>query len=396
MKHRVSRIKSFFQEYTRGFSSSDFRRLFDREARDAFTFLSRDHQETAAEPAEEGTFDKVRAFFLGISYKLSPPRRVLFAVSLVLGFCAVFLTFRMRFGADELSLTIDSSPLFTLLSISGLVLLLALELVDRVRVKDELELARELQEALLPTETPDLAGWRMAHSYRTANTVGGDYYNFPVLDDGRVALMMGDASGHGMAAGLLMAIADATVFANLGRDPEPSVVADQLNQALASIGGSRAFMSFFYALLDPATGELEYVCAGHPFPLLRRRDGTVKELGEGGFPLGIRRNLVIGRGRAEMEPGDLLVLFTDGVAECVDGDGHAFGFDRLRATVTVGGTARTVHDAVWTAFDRHRGEQRLTDDVTLLTVERVGDGAEDDARSPGLPPPPPPPPPPAA
>ncbi len=335
MQDHVSRIKSFFRDYTRGFSSSDFRRLFDREARDAFTFLSRDHQETPAEPAEESLIDKTRAFFLGISYKLSPPRRVLFAVSLVLGFCAVFLTLRMRFGADELSLTIDSSPLFALLSISGLVLLLALELVDRVRVKDELELARELQEALLPTATPDLPGWRMAHSYRTANTVGGDYYNFPVLDDGRVALMMGDASGHGMAAGLLMAIADATVFANLGRDPDPSVVADQLNQALASIGGSRAFMSFFYALLEPATGELEYVCAGHPFPLLRRRDGTLEELGEGGFPLGLRRDLVIRRGRAKMEPGDLLVLYTDGVAECVDGEGRAFGFDRLRGTVSV-------------------------------------------------------------
>lgn len=385
-------IQGFFRDYTRGFSSSDFRRLFDRDARDAFTFLSREHQETPSEETEEGTVDKVRAFFLGISYKLSPPRRVLFAVSLVLGFCAVFLSVGMNLEGDHLSLHVQASPLFTLLSVSGLVLLLALELVDRVRVKDELELARELQEALLPTQAPDLPGWRMTHSYRTANTVGGDYYNFPVLDDGRVALMMGDASGHGMAAGLLMAITDATVFANLSRDPNPSVVADQINQALACIGGSRAFMSFFYALLDPTTGELDYVCAGHPFPLLRRRDGTVEELGEGGFPLGIRRDLVSPRGSARMEPGDVLVLYTDGVAECVDGEGRAFGFDRLRRTVAVGGSARIVHDTVLTAFDRHRAEERLTDDVTLLTVERVAERGEDDLLTPRLPPVPPPPP----
>lgn len=388
----LSQVKSFFRNYTRGFSSSDFRRLFDREARDAFTFLSRNHQDAPSEPAEEaGTFDKVRAFFLGISYKLSPPRRVLFAVSLILGFCAVFFSFNLTLGADRFSLTIDSSPLLTLLSVSGLVLLLALELVDRVRVKDELELARELQEALLPTQAPELPGWRMAHSYRTANTVGGDYYNFPVLEDGRVALMVGDASGHGMAAGLLMAIADATLFANLERDPDPCVVADQLNQALTCIGGSRAFMSFFYALLDPATGELDYVCAGHPYPLLRRRDGTVEELGQGGFPLGLRRDLAIRRGQARMEAGDLLVLYTDGVAECVDGEGRAFGFDRLRRTVAVGGSAPMVHDAVLAAFDRHRGDERLTDDVTLLTVERIVDGSGDDPLESAPPPPPPPP-----
>lgn len=385
----ISSLKSFFRDYTRGFSSSDFRRLFDREARDAFTFLSREHQETPSRPTEEGSVEKVRAFFLGLSYKLTPPRRVLFAVSLISGLCAVFFSPRISLKADDFSLAIDSSPLLTLLSVAGLVLLLALELVDRVRVKDELELARELQEALLPEESPELPGWRMAHSYRTANTVGGDYYNCPVLRDGRLALMIGDASGHGMAAGLLMAIADATLFANLERDPDPVAMSGQLNQALACIGGSRAFMSFFYALLDPETGELDYVCAGHPFPLLRRRDGTTEELGHGGFPLGIRRDLELRPSSARLEVGDLLVLYTDGVAECVDEQGRAFGFDRLRRTVAVGGTARAVHDAVLHAFDRHRGDERLTDDVTLWTVERLDDGVPDDPLASTIPPPPP-------
>ena len=106
--------------------------------------------------------------------------------------------------------SIEVSPLWYLASIVALLFLLALELVDRIRVRDELEVARELQAELLPRRVPDLPGFRFAHSYRTANEVGGDYYDFLALPDGRLALMVGDASGHGMAAGLVMAIANAT------------------------------------------------------------------------------------------------------------------------------------------------------------------------------------------
>jgi serine phosphatase RsbU (regulator of sigma subunit) len=97
------------------------------------------------------------------------------------------------------------------LTVGSLLFLLALELVDRIRVRDELEVARELQADLLPRSVPDLEGYRIAHAYRTANEVGGDYYDFSLLPDGRLVLMVGDASGHGMAVGLLMAIANATI-----------------------------------------------------------------------------------------------------------------------------------------------------------------------------------------
>src|SRR5262249_55676387 len=160
------------------------------------------------------------------------------------------------------------SPFFFIICCGGLAFLLALELVDRVLVRDELEVARELQAALLPHGTIDLPGYSVAHSYRTANEVGGDYYEIVRLPDGRVAMMVGDATGHGMAAGLVMAIANATLKTALDIDPDPRRVLALLNRTLCRTGSRRTFMTVFYALLDPQTGELTTISAGHPFPLL--------------------------------------------------------------------------------------------------------------------------------
>ena len=126
---------------------------------------------------------------------------------------------------------------------------------------------------------PVVPGWSVAHSYRTANEVGGDYYDLMRLPDGRVALIVGDASGHGMAAGLVMAIANTTLKTALDLDPAPERVAALLNRAIYRIGTRRTFMSIFYAVLDPVTGNLRYVCVGHPFPFVRREDGRIEELG---------------------------------------------------------------------------------------------------------------------
>lgn len=391
LRDHASRAERFLRDYTAGMSSSDLRRLFRRDAAEAFTVLTRDRDERSGEGFQDFV-ESVRAFLVGISFKLSPARRLLFALSLL---CAVLglVSFEFTLDTEAYDLFLDFSPLWFLGSIAGLGLLLTLELVDRLRVKDELELARELQRALLPEESPELPGWGLAHSYRTANTVGGDYYGFPRLPDGRVAVTIGDASGHGMAAGLVMAIADATMATALELDPEPGAVAALLNRALARIGGRRAFMSLFYGLLDPATGRLDWVCAGHPFPLLRRLDGRVEELGEGGLPLGMRADLSPPTGSTTVGSGELLVLYTDGIAEAVDAEGRAFGYLRLAEAVAAGGGARTVHDTVLSSFEHHqgigqgrgRGEPRLTDDVTLVTLERL------DPHRPPVPPPPPPP-----
>jgi hypothetical protein len=367
------RIQSFVREYTAGMNSRDLRRLFQRDAAHAYAVLTRDN---ALEPEPKRGLrrwlHRARLAFLGLSYKLSPARRLVFVLALL--FLLLGLTrgdFEVAFAGGKVQILIDFSPFWFTLSFLALAYLLALELVDRVRVRDELEVARELQTALLPQDMPMVPGWSFAHSYRTANEVGGDYYDLLPLEDGRMALIVGDASGHGMAAGLVMAIANATLKTALDLDPAPEQVAALLNRAICRIGTKRTFMSIFYAVLDPATGSLEYVCAGHPFPFVRRQDGRIEELGCGGLPLGMRENLPLEARTVELQPGDVLAFYTDGLAEAVDASGEAFGYSRIARLLGDGGAPWSIHDRILALFDHHIGGEPLRDDLTLLVMSRL-------------------------
>jgi hypothetical protein len=367
----MNRLERFFRDYTKGLDSRDLRRLFDKDASRAYAVLTREH-EGGPEPKGAGKlFYRVKLAFLGLSYKLTPARRMLFAGSL-LAFLVGLVNDPLTAGTGANRVVLDFSPFWFSVSLALMAYLLALELVDRIRVRDELEVARELQEDLLPHDVPAIPGYDFAHSYRTANEVGGDYYDLTPVPDGRVALLVGDASGHGMAAGLVMAIANATLKTALDLDPTPERVIRLLNRTLCRTGTKRTFMTVFYALLDPGTGEMEYVCAGHPFPLLRRADGTVEELGCGGLPLGMREPLDICAQRVVLEPGDLLLLYTDGLAEALDTNGkEAFGYPRITALTRDGGSPRTVHERILRAFDKHVGDEPLKDDLTLLVAARL-------------------------
>jgi hypothetical protein len=380
----IDQTRSFFREYTAGLNVRDLRRLFDQEAIQAYKVLARDRPDEEPEGEFKQFFHRVKVVFLGVSHKLSPARRLIFALSLICAFLGTIDMDVVDVGAG--GLRVGVSAIWFLLSIAGLAFLLIMELVDRVRVRDELEVARQLQQELLPQESPDLDGYHFAHSYRTANEVGGDYYDFPKLPDGRIALLMGDASGHGIAAGLLMAIANATLKTALDVDPEPRQVAALLNSALYRTGDRRAFMTLFYGLLEPETGRMDFVCAGHPFPLLRRANGEVIELGHGNLPLGLRPRLELETDSVRIDEGDLLALFTDGLPEAVDGpDGESFGFHRMRRLMGDPGSAKRVHDRILTVFDQHTTREPLHDDLTLVVVGRDGAGVE----APALPPPPP-------
>lgn len=370
---KTGRARGFVREYTEGLNTRDLRRLFDREASEAYAVLTREH---GREPEPKGDlsrfFHRVRLAFLGLSYKLTPARRALFAGSL-LAWALGNLEMGFRANTENWSIHLEASPFWYSVAVFGLVFLLALELVDRVRVRDELQVARELQADLLPHDVPALPGYLFAHSYRTANEVGGDYYDLTPLADGRFAILVGDASGHGMAAGLVMAIANATLKTALDLDPDPVRVLSTLNRTLCRTGNRRTFMTVFYGILDPRTGRLDYVCQGHPFPVLRRADGRVAELaGPGGFPLGLREPLELQARAVTLEPGDLLALYTDGLAEAVDPQGqHAFGFDRIAAIVGEGGPPQAVHDRIRDVFDRHVGGEPIRDDLTLLVMGRL-------------------------
>lgn len=365
----VVRLQTFFREYTDGLNPRDVRRLFDRDAAQAYTVLTREHSlENEPKKGLKRFFFRAKLAFLGLSYKLTPPRRLLFAGSLFA--FIIGLTGNNSFSSKRV--IIQFSPFWFGVSLAAMIFLLALELVDRVRVRDELEVARELQSGLMPNILPAAPGYSFAHSYRTANEVGGDYYDIMALPDGRLVLVVGDASGHGMAAGLVMAIANATLKTALDLDPSPEKVLALLNRTLCRTGTNRTFMSIFYALLTPATGEMEYVSAGHPFPLLRHADGRVEELGNGGFPLGMRDPLPVVTRHVTLEHGDLLVLYTDGLPEAVDSLGKtAFGYERIRAALELGGTPQEVHDAILRAFDRHVGDEPLRDDLTLEVIARL-------------------------
>ncbi len=374
LAHRLQdladRSSKFGKEFTAGLSRREVARLFDEDAKGAYEALAADAPEAAAEADKlKRLLRRVRGFFLGLTLKLSPGRRLLFAFCLLcplLGILELDLTLRPG------HLHLDFSPFWFLVSISGLVLLLALELVDRLRVRDELDVARQLQRDLMPRRAPDLAGYRIAHSYRTANEIGGDYYDFLPLADGRMVLTVGDASGHGIGAGLVMAIANATLKTAVDLDPSPEAVLGLLNRVLERTGGRRAFMTLFYGVLDLETGALEYAGAGHPYPLLRRAAGPIEELGRGSLPLGLNRDGAYASRRTTIEPGDLLVLYSDGIPEAAGGaDGDAFGFERLRSLLTQPETPQRIHDRILRAIDQHLGERPLNDDLTLVVVDRA-------------------------
>lgn len=368
----VAQAQEFLRQYTDGLKARDLRRLFDQDASHAYSVLTRD-QGGAEEPKKRAGryLHRAKIVFLGLSFKLSPARRLLFVACLVFVILGLVQPLEISFALGQKFFSVDFSPFWFLLAIGGLLWLLTMELVDRVRVRDELEVARKLQSDLLPDVAPNLEGYEFAHSYRTANEVGGDYYDFQKLPDGRLALIMGDASGHGIAAGLLMAIANATIKTAIDLDPNPVAVNSLLNNTVCRTGDRRAFMTLFFGLLDPESGALQFSCAGHPFPLLRRASGEVIELGEGTLPLGINPQLEVPVGETSLQPGDTLMLFTDGLPEAVGGgEDEAFGFDRLRELLRKAGSPKEVHDRVLGAFDHHTGHEPLTDDLTLVVIAR--------------------------
>lgn len=365
-------LRRFVRDYTEGLRAKDFTRLMGDEATRAYGVLTREHAgEAEPKGAARRALHRAKILFLGLSYKLSPVRRVMFLVCMLLALVGLVN------GSDRLDATTER--LLLGLSVAGLTLLLGLELADRVLVRDELEVARELQRALLPECAPDLPGYGFAFSARTANTIGGDIYDLLPLPDGRLAVVVGDASGHGIAAGLLMAISSSTLKLALDSDPQPLAVVRMVNTALVRTGDRRAFMTLFYGLLDPGSGRLDFALAGHPYPILRTGSGEIAELGSGSLPLGIRREIEPFTGTVHLAPGDLLAVVTDGIPEALDAGGRSFGFDRLRDAVAAGGGARAVHDRVLSSLAAFVGDHPADDDRSLVVI----------ARGPEPPPPPP-------
>ena len=246
------------------------------------------------------------------------------------------------------------------------------ERIERERIEQELRVARRIQQASLPKETPTLAGWQVSPFYQPAREVGGDFYDFFELEDGRVGVVVGDATSKGIPAALLAeatsnmlrAVAQALDFTSPGK------VLSRVNETLLARIPPNMFVTCFYAILEPESGSLTYANAGHDLPYLHR-NGDAEELRARGMPLG----LMPGRGYEEkktiLEAGERALFYSDGLVEAHDPKGEMFGFPRLRALIAEHAEERSLGNLLLEELYSFVGEGwEQEDDITLLTLER--------------------------
>ncbi len=195
--------------------------------------------------------------------------------------------------------------------------------------QEDFERAREIQQALMPTQLPQIQGCDLAAGCQPARMVGGDYYDAIRLGDARAAIAIGDVSGKGMAAALLMSNLQAIVRAFAPSGLAPAELCAKANQLIAANVAPGKYITFFYAVLEAVHMRLDYCNAGHNPPILRRRDGALERLGEGGPVLGVLAGAAYTAGAVELRPGDCLVLYTDGISEAFNPEGEEFGEERL-------------------------------------------------------------------
>lgn len=363
---RESRPLGFWQRVSEGLTLADLWLQFRKETTASYRVYSR---ALAQPPDDEGRGRRwlrtARALFWAMLAKLSPARRVFLLVALV-----VLLWGWVRPAAGV-----------TLIAALMLVVLLALELADRVAMKRDLELARDIQGWLLPQAPPAAPGVDIAFSTRPANTVAGDYYDAfwrrPGAaggTPGALLLVVADVAGKSMPAALLMATFQASLRTVAH---EPATLAElvarvNLYACDHSLDGRR-FTTAFFAELEPSTGVLRYVNAGHNPPLLRRGDGELVRLEAGGLPLGIRTAPDYESRELEMAGGDLLVIYTDGIVEAENERREEHGEERLADLVrgmsqgsAADGLARVLGSV--TAFT---GTAPQLDDMTCMVVRRM-------------------------
>jgi serine phosphatase RsbU (regulator of sigma subunit) len=242
----------------------------------------------------------------------------------------------------------------------------------RQSTEQELMLARSIQRASLPEEVPQLEGWQIAPYYQPAREVGGDFYDFHLLSEGRVGLVVGDATGKGVPAALVMSTTCGMLqLAAQGSDSSsPGEVLKRVNEALTVRIPANMFVTCFYAILDPRSASLSYANAGHDLPYLQRR-GEAEELRARGMPLGLMPGMGYEEKQTILEAGEAALFYSDGLVEAHDSKGEMFGFPRLRELVAQHGEERTLGNLLLEELYSFVGEGwEQEDDITLLTLKR--------------------------
>jgi serine phosphatase RsbU (regulator of sigma subunit)/predicted ester cyclase len=245
------------------------------------------------------------------------------------------------------------------------------EMRERQRVEHELGVARRIQHALLPKDLPELEGWEIARHYQPAREVGGDFYDFLRLEGGRVGLVIGDCSGKGIAAALVMANTQSVLRAVAQRESiTPGRVLEEANEVLYAYIPPTMFITCLYAILDPESGGLVYANAGHDLPYVRR-GGDCEELRARGMPLGLMPGMSYEEKETVLNVGVEALFYSDGLVEAHDPKGEMFGFPRLRALVAEHAEENSLEEALLEELYSFVGEGwEQEDDITLLTLRR--------------------------
>ena len=383
----ADRAQTFLAAYTHGLTREDLQRLFTRDTREAYRFFARgfDEDALAGLSRHKRLFARARLFFWAFTLRLSPARRVIYGVGILLSLVGFIELFR-GFGGTGVPVLLGpvvvdiglplprwapgTGALFLAFLLVNLLVLL--EVADRLSLKNDLDVAREIQHAMLPQaifDSPTLEAFGLT---RPANTVGGDFYDVLPLDDGRIVVSLGDVAGKGSPAALLMALLLAMFRTLVDAGLEAAALAERLNVQVSRHSPASRFITLFFAFCDPATGHLTYVNAGHMPALVRRRSGAFEWLTGGGIALGMFPGSTYKAHDTVLDPGDTLVLYSDGVTEAENHKGQPFEEAGLQRVVDVHAHAspRDLAQAILRVVEVHAQETYLADDVTLLVVRR--------------------------
>src|SRR5208283_4189198 len=368
------RARRFWLRLSDGMALNELWAQFEKDARSSYRLYSAGLDNLQAEPSRfRRVRQTTRAVLWAILEKLTPARRVLLVLALILLFG--FSEFGFSYsGGGEKHLVFDTHILGGLL----LLLLLLLELADRVVMKRDLEIAKDIQAWMLPGAPLQIPGYQIAYATRPANTVAGDYYDVILrpgrsLSEDRILFVVADVAGKSIPAAMLMATFQASLrtLSSSGQ-PLAELVAGVNHYSCSNTMGGVRFTTAFFAELDSETGNLVYVNAGHNVPILRKASGVLERLEAGGIPVGIFENTAYQVGTARLERGDWLVIFTDGVVEAVNTKDVEYGEPELIRLVDreSGSAPAELLRSLMAGLDQFVGNTPQHDDITCLLLKR--------------------------